>query len=85
MFLTYFFLSFQGTFLSMIASPASGTSIPERILIVVDLPAPLGPIYPTISPFLIENDISLTASIYLYFLLKNDFKAPNFPFFLLEL
>ena len=63
--------------------PESGTRIPDSTLIVVDLPAPFGPMYPTISPFLIEKEILLIAFISLYFLLKKVFKVPNFPFSLI--
>lgn len=36
--------------------PESGTSMPEMILTVVDLPAPFGPMYPTSSPGSIEKE-----------------------------
>ena len=48
--LTWFILSFQGVLPFTRHSPLSGVRIPLRILIVELFPAPLGPIYPTISP-----------------------------------
>ena len=40
--------------------------MPEMILIVVDFPAPFGPMYPTSSPGSIENDTPSSASIVWY-------------------
>ncbi len=41
--------------------PALGVRIPVSILIVVDFPAPFGPMYPTISPRATVNEIESTA------------------------
>src|SRR3954469_1812058 len=43
--------------------PLLGSSTPRIMLMVVVLPAPLGPSSPTISPGAIENDRSSTASV----------------------
>src|SRR3954471_20636402 len=51
-----------GTRPSTETAPPDGTSIPVSILIIVDLPAPFGPRYPTASPASIENDTSSTAT-----------------------
>src|SRR6185369_3321074 len=49
----------------MLTLPDVGNSIPVSILIVVDLPAPFGPINATLSPFFTEKEISFTAMIFL--------------------
>ena len=54
-------------------SPLVGNRIPVSILIVVDLPAPLGPIKASISPFSIVKLTLLTAFFSLYFGLNIDF------------
>ena len=43
------------------ARPPDGSSTPVSILIVVDLPAPFGPMKPTNSPSSIRNDTPSTA------------------------
>src|SRR5690625_6335287 len=53
--------SFHGTTPSTSTCPELGTSTPVSILMVVDLPAPLGPRYPTISPSSIRSETSSTA------------------------
>ena len=53
--------------------------MPVNILMVVDLPAPLGPINATISPLSTENDTLLTALIVLYVGLKRDLIDPFKP------
>ncbi|MNI57167.1 hypothetical protein D3C73_1122110 [compost metagenome] len=45
----------------MLHVPLSGTNMPLMILMVVDFPAPFGPIYPTISPGWMLNEISVNA------------------------
>src|SRR5947208_7386655 len=45
-----------------VASPEVGSSRPQRILIVVDLPAPFGPRKPKISPRATERDTLSTAT-----------------------
>ena len=57
----------------MVMVPVLGVIMPAIIRRRVVLPAPLGPIYPTISPFLIEKEILLVAFTSLYFLLKKVF------------
>ena len=47
----------QGTRPKISHRPESGTRIPEMTLTVVDLPAPLGPMYPTSSPASISKEI----------------------------
>ena len=51
-----------GTRPSTTTRPLLGTRMPVSIFIVVDLPAPLGPIYPTISPSFTRNETSSTAT-----------------------
>src|SRR3989338_6960443 len=58
-----FFRSFDGSSPRTLAFPDVGKSMPVNILIVVDFPAPLGPINATRSPLLTENEISSTALI----------------------
>ena len=48
--------SFQGTRPSTAQEPLSGVSTPQRTLMVVLFPAPLGPMYPTISPSPMLNE-----------------------------
>ncbi|MDR0707793.1 MAG: hypothetical protein LBF60_07955 [Treponema sp.] len=47
-------------------------STPESILSVVDFPAPLGPMYPRISPLSIEKKMSSTALFTVYSRWKSD-------------
>ena len=47
--------------------PEVGVSTPDSILMVVDLPQPLGPTYPTASPFSMPKLMSLTARRISYF------------------
>src|ERR1700687_1359780 len=42
-------------------SPELGTKMPVNILMEVDLPAPFGPMYPTISPRAISKEMLSTA------------------------
>jgi hypothetical protein len=46
---------------------------------VVDLPAPFAPIYPTISHISKENEISLTASMVEDFILNSVLNIPTIP------
>ena len=59
-------------------SPILGAIMPVNSFIVVDLPAPFGPIYPTISPCFISNDTSLIALI--IFLLQENNLCITEPF-----
>ena len=56
-------LSFLGMLPLIIISPSSGLSTPTRVFMSVDLPAPLSPIKPTISPLLTDKDALLKAVI----------------------
>ena len=49
-----------------IAVPEVGYKMEDSILRVVDLPAPLGPIKATLSPFLMLKEILSTAVTFLY-------------------
>ena len=82
MFFTYLTLSLKGLKPAIVISPLSGFNIPQSIFMVVDLPAPLGPMYPTISPFFISKEISSTACTSLYFLLISVLNASFSPEFL---
>ena len=53
--------------------------MPVIILIIVDLPAPFGPRYPTASPASIANVTSLTAATSVYWRVKNVLIAPPNP------
>ena len=61
-------------------SPEVGYKMPVNIFIVVDFPAPLGPINAKISPSSTEKLISSTALIVLYSGLNIDFMLPFMPF-----
>src|SRR3989344_1952353 len=78
------FLRSNGLNPSTLTLPSEGYNRPERHLRVVVLPAPLGPINPTNSPSLIENEISSTAFTSLYFLLKREVTVGINPSFLLK-
>ena len=60
--------------------PDVGVRMPHIILIVVDLPAPFAPIYPTISPSGTVKLIPSTARISSYFLENSVFTIPERPF-----
>ena len=68
-----------GSIPSISTFPDVGFKIPHIILIVVLFPAPLEPIYPTISPSLILKLISLTASLLVYFRENNVLDIPFTP------
>ena len=70
---------FQGTRPSIRHSPLSGVKIPLMILMVLLLPAPLGPMYPTISPAPTENDTSRRASTSVYAREKQGFDRAFIP------
>ena len=55
-----------------------GYKMDESILMVVDFPAPLGPINATFSPFLILKDILSTAVTFLYSGLNKPFNDDAF-------
>ena len=61
------------------AGSLCGIKIPVIILMVVDLPAPLLPIYPTISPFPIVKEISSTAVFTTFSLENKPLMAPLSP------
>ena len=63
-----------------VISPAVGYKIPVSIFIVVDFPAPFGPIKANTSPCSTEKLILFTALIVLYLGLIIDFKLPFIPF-----
>ena len=68
-----------GTRPSITMLPDVGYNTPQSILMVVDLPAPLAPMYPTISPFSISKEISLTAFSVLYSRYTKSKNAPLKP------
>ena len=80
MFFTYSFLFFHGVYPLIAHVPDVGVSMPLMIFIVVLLPAPFGPMYPTMSPSSMSNDTLFRALMILYFLLKKFFRKDHFPF-----
>ena len=68
------FLILSGSFLTLNpptrASPEVGSSIPQSILIVVDLPAPFAPKNPKTSPVLTSNEMLSTETNFPNFLVK---------------
>lgn len=68
------FLFFIGFISITLIVPLSGYKIPVNIFIVVDFPAPLGPINAKISPLSTVKLILLTAFTFLYVGLNIAFK-----------
>ena len=60
-------------------SAAVGRRIPERILMVVDLPAPFGPMKPSSSPASSQNETSTSASTIRCRRRISPFTAPRMP------
>ena len=70
MFLAFFCLFTNGSLPNTFIEPFVVVSIPNSSFIVVDFPAPLFPIYPTISPSLILKFISFNACLTVFSVLK---------------
>ena len=71
--------SFQGTIPSASMCPDVGTRMPVSILMVVDFPAPFGPRYPTISPSSMRREMSSTARVVIFCVLKKDRRPDILP------
>ena len=69
----------QGTVSRTWTAPLVGWRIPDRIFIVVVLPAPFGPMNPAISPGAIVNDTSSRAWTVLYSRRTSEPKAARSP------
>ena len=71
----------QGTRPKISHRPESGTRMPDMTLTVVDLPAPLGPMYPTSSPASISKEIRSRAWMVRYRRCASPRSAPKMPGF----
>src|SRR5208282_4855912 len=76
---TYWVRCLHGTNPFTQISPLVGTRMPVNILMLVDFPAPLGPMYPTVSPRSIEKLTWSTAARVRYSRTKRFWIEPHTP------